>query len=142
MQGIRPINRPGWMGARGRRLRKLVGSKTWFKKKPVKIVKKGWVKKTNSKVVEVKEREIEAVMFVPCTRDSKLQKRLQELDDDFIKGGKDKRIRFIERSGTTLEQLLSKSDPWGGDGCTRDNCFQCQHGGGTGGGMPKRKRAL
>ena len=32
-EGRRPINRTGWMGQRKRRLQKLVGKGTWFKKK-------------------------------------------------------------------------------------------------------------
>ena len=39
----------------------------------------------------------------------------------------------MERSGQTLEQLLSRSDPWASQGCNRLDCFQCQHGGGEGG---------
>ena len=103
IKGLRPINRPGWMGARGRRLRKLIGNKTWFRKRK----KKGSDTKSRGKlgkkreVVKVKDvvcdRQIEAVMFVPYTRNSSLQKLLQETDDEFIRGGKSKIIRFVER---------------------------------------------
>ena len=45
---------------------------------------------------------------------------------------------FVERSRVTLEQMLSRSDPWGGDGCSRIDCFQCQQGGGNGGNARKK----
>ena len=72
-------------------------------------------------------------MFIPFTTGSKLQKLLQSTDNDYIRKGKNKRIKFVERGGSTLEQVLGKSDPWGGRGCPRPSCFQCQHGGGEGG---------
>ena len=81
-------------------------------------------------------REIEAVMFIPFTKDSKLQKLLQESDNDYIRGNNEKRIKFVERGGQTLEQVLGRSDPWGGNGCSRNSCFQCEHGGGR---LPERK---
>ena len=81
----------------------------------------------------MEDRDVEAVMFVPYTNGSKLQKLLQGSDDDFIKGSRNKRIRFVERGGQTLEQVLGRNDPWGGKGCSRLDCFQCQHGGGEGG---------
>ena len=34
-------------------------------------------------------------MFVPFTLGSKLHRRLQELDDDYLRGNKEKRIRFV-----------------------------------------------
>ena len=36
-----------------------------------------------------------------------------------------------------MEQILGRSDPWCSQGCTRGNCFQCQHGGGEGGDCQK-----
>ena len=56
-------------------------------------------------------RLVQTVMFVPFTTGFKLQKRLQESDDSFIRGGNDLRIRFVERSGQSLEQALGRSDP-------------------------------
>ena len=75
---------------------------------------------------EVMEREIEAVMFIPFTVGSKLQKQLQTEDNDYICSGHSKRIKFVERGGSTLEQILGRSDPWGANGCHRESGFQCQ----------------
>ena len=62
-----------------------------------------------------------------------MEPELQEEDDKFVMGGTGKRIRFVERGGQSLEQLLGRNDPWSGTGCSRSNCLQCQHGGGEGG---------
>ena len=80
-EGRRPINRPEWMGQRGRRLKKLIGKKTWFNKKRRKNLNQtGRYKKKltgkEKKEKEVMEREVEAVMFIPFTKDSKLQRKL------------------------------------------------------------------
>ena len=79
---------------------------------------------------KLEDREIETVLFVPYTEGSRLQKLIQQADDDFVKGGKSKRLRVVERGGQTLEQMLGRNDPWGGHSCPRNDCLQCQHGGG------------
>ena len=45
-------------------------------------------------VNDVKEREVEVVMFVPYTKNAKLQKALQETDDKYVQGTKNKRKKF------------------------------------------------
>ena len=35
------------------------------------------------------------------------------------------RVKIVERGGTTLEQLLVKSNPWAGGQCGRVKCMQC-----------------
>ena len=136
-EGKRLINRPEWIGRRKRRIQKVLGKSTWFKKKRKVTRSEGpnqnYRKNKPEAKNEVLEREIETVMFIPYTEGSRLQKELQEEDDCFISKGKQKRIKFIERGGQTIEQLLSRSDPWSGQGCSRIECFQCQHGGGEGG---------
>ena len=132
--GKRPINRPEWMGVRGRRLKRLIGNKTWFKmKKGKRKVGNKWKKKNKVLGGKLEDREVETVMVVPYTNCSKLQKEIQEADDNFVMGGTGKRLRIVERGGQSLEQILGRNDPWGGHGCTRTDCMQCQHGGGEGG---------
>ena len=109
-RGVRPINRPGHIGARTRRLKKLIGKKEWYKnKKNNKKREAGDNEKGHRKrveqVEEVKSRQIEAVMFVPFTKNSDLQRRLQQIDDTYISAGREQRIKFVERSGSgTLEE--------------------------------------
>ena len=33
-----------------------------------------------------------------------------------------KKIKIIERSGSQLNRLLTKSDPWGAEDCKRESC--------------------
>ena len=82
---------------------------------------------------EISEKEIEATLFVPYTPGSELCKIIQETDDEFVLGTRYKRIKVVERVGPTLEQILCKPSPWKFQGCTRNECFPCQHGGGAGG---------
>ena len=104
-EGRRPINRPEWIGRRKRRLQKILGKCTWFKKKRkprnVESLRNKNIKKVKDGVLE---REIETVMFVPYTDGSKLQRQLQTADDEFIAKGTQKRIKFVERGGQTLER--------------------------------------
>ena len=78
------------MGERTRRLRRLIGNKTWFRKKKRRVANgsRGGKNKIKDDVID---REIEAVMFIPYTImfipytiESRLQKLLQEKDDSFI----------------------------------------------------------
>ena len=73
----------------------------------------------------VRNRETEAVVFVPCTRGSRLQKELQAVEDQYILGTKKKRLRIVERGGTKLKDLLCKANPWGDQRCEREECFPC-----------------
>ena len=63
-------------------------------------------------------------MFVPYTINSGLAKELREAEEMLFKltGYK---LKIVERSGTTLEELLHKSDPWQGIDCERQGCILC-----------------
>ena len=56
---------------------------------------------------------------------------LQDEDDEFVLGSRLDRIRVVERLGPTLENLLCKGSPWKFRGCSRIDCFPCQHGEGA-----------
>jgi hypothetical protein len=60
------------------------------------------------------ENITEATIFVPATPRSSLKEALQKADDLFARAHGQPRIRFIERSGTTIMNELGKSDPWAG----------------------------
>merc|ERR1712059_218291 len=57
----------------------------------------------------------EGVVFVPSTPGSKLRKEVQK-----IKG-----IKFVERGGTTMRNLLVKSNPFTPTHCGREMCLPC-----------------
>ena len=61
---------------------------------------------------ELREKEIEAVLFIPYTPGSELCKLVQEVDDEFVLGTYHKRIKVVERVGPTLEDILCRASPW------------------------------
>ena len=69
---------------------------------------------------------IESVMFVPHTREGELKRRLTRMEENL---GLKNRIKYVERVGKCLGDMLIKKDPWAGD-CGRETCFLCTTGGG------------
>ena len=62
---------------------------------------------------EIPCKVVEAPVFIPYTRDSKLRKSLQALDDKLGKCLGSPSVRFVERcGGRTLTDLLGTSNPW------------------------------
>ena len=37
-----------------------------------------------------------------------------------------RRVKIIEKTGTQIQQLLTSSDPWETETCSRENCMVCQ----------------
>ena len=74
-----------------------------------------------------KLKEVETVVFVPATPDSILRKSLQEADEVICKTTNSPTVRFVERGGPTLMDLVGKNNPWSRDWyCPRPNCYPCQ----------------
>ena len=65
-------------------------------------------------------------MFVPCTPNSELVKRLRETDRRFREGSGIKRIKFVERRGRSLQDILVSGNPWSDQKCGRTKCMICQ----------------
>ncbi|KAL9976409.1 hypothetical protein ACROYT_G013708 [Oculina patagonica] len=101
LKGERPIHRPkGWR----RNKRETEKSKK----------KEDWYKKGGN----------EAVIFVPATPGSRLQKEYQrEIRDQGY------RIKVVEKTGTTLKAVLQKSDPFKRQRCGREDCLVCKQAG-------------
>ena len=132
--GGRKVNRPRWDGARERRFKKMAAKSSWFRSKKKKQGGTGkFGKKGEKKRGREEESDIEAVMFVPHTPGGLLAKLLQEEDDRFRKGTGMKRIKMVERGGRTVKDIVSKTNPWAGDGCERDDCLPCMGERGSGG---------
>ena len=58
---------------------------------------------------EHERAEVEAVIFVPSTPGGELVKRMQECDDNFREGTKEKKLKFVEiwiGSASTLEIIF------------------------------------
>lgn len=120
----------------------MIGKSTWYKRRrggraeQEKRKEKKWKKNKDMKK-KVSEKEVETVLFLPRTRDSKLSKKIQAVDDKFAKLQGMKRIKVVERVGRKLESILMRNDPWGGNECRRQECGIC--GGGEDG---KKGRCL
>ena len=126
------INRSEEEG-RGERLnKKLLGKTNWFKVKN-KNKSDNSETKTN-KIPNRKQRNVVtkeapapvvSVIFVPKTRGGILQKRLLDLEPGLsaISG---LRVRYVERGGVTMKQLLHRNNPWAGAPCYKsDSCLSC-----------------
>ena len=135
------------MGGEGERyVNKLLQKKNWYKnrKKEVSTVEdqnviegggKRQIKEVENKQYggdhskkrgEWEEQEPETVMFVPSTPRGELVKAMKEADNNFRKGTKIKPIKFIERAGISMTDMLLQSNPWGDMKCGREGCFVCR----------------
>ena len=75
--------------------------------------------------IEKKKREKPlTVLFVPRTWDGELSRRLKKKEQELEEAGMGMPIKFVERNGKTLNQILHKSDPWAGGECGRESCCQ------------------
>ena len=63
-------------------------------------------------------------MFVPHTTGSGLAKALRR-NEEYLQEITGNRVKIVEKSGTKIEDILTKTDPWKGLDCGRTNCFLC-----------------
>ena len=54
-------------------------------------------------------------------------KRLKETDRRFREGSGMKQIKFVERAGISVRDMLVTSNPWGDQKCGRGDCFICKN---------------
>ena len=66
-------------------------------------------------------------MFLPCTPRSELIKMVKEADREFRRGTEIKRIKFVERRGSSIADMLVSGNPWGDQKCGRVRCFICEN---------------
>ena len=76
----------------------------------------GEEKKMNTKII--------SVMFIPYTIGGKLAKQLRQAEEELGRKTGFK-IKIVERTGTKLEDMLHKSNPWQGQDCERPGCLIC-----------------
>ena len=67
----------------------------------------------------------ESVMFVPATPRSDLMRSLQSADRSFCKLYGRRPIKFAERTGRKLTDVLMSADLWGETACGRQDCLPC-----------------
>ena len=73
---------------------------------------------------EDKNKTIRAVMFVPFTKNSELAKLLRENEEKLEKMTRTK-LKIVERTGIKMVDLVTRSNPWQGQDCSRENCTLC-----------------
>ena len=105
-------NRPATQTATRRRFSRLCGRKNWFKltlegEKPK---ERGFKVKRPTKAQE--RAKIEAVMFVPYTQGGTLKQKLTQMEENL---GFNRRFKYVERVGVSMEATLVTKDPWAGD---------------------------
>jgi len=72
----------------------------------------------------VQRRENEAVIFVPATPNSQLQRKYQkEIKRQGFK------IKVVEKASIAIKRLLQRSDPCKPRQCEREDCLVCSTGG-------------
>ena len=76
--------------------------------------------KTEKKTVDVK-----SVIFIQQTKDSRLVRRLREVEER-LGESTGYRIKFVEKVGEKLVDLLCQSNPWKGNDCRREDCVLCE----------------
>ena len=65
-----------------------------------------------------------AVMFIPFTRNSGLARRYRQSEGN-MGALCDYRLKFVERAGRKISDILTTSNPWRGKDCERDRCVPC-----------------
>ena len=78
------------------------------------------------------------VLFVPKTPGGILAKLMREAEEEIEKLTGD-RVKVVERAGTMIKRILSKSNPWAGESCGRTECLVCRYE--EGGGDCMRRNA-
>ena len=73
----------------------------------------------------VRSGQPETVVFVPSTKGSLLKKRLQKADNIFATLHKTSAVRFVEKGGRKVAQIVGTPDPWSGTHCGRPGCAPC-----------------
>ena len=122
------LHRSAQEGEETRRKKKLLGKANWFKSKGRKnSFNKS--KRNDKKNISPETPEIVTVMFVSQTPRGELFKSLQKVENDMAKITGEK-IKFVERSGTSIKDIFHKSNPWSGGNCGRKECLPCLNGDG------------
>ena len=113
--------------------KKLLGKANWYKNKrkaedqAEEITSPTKSRRGNlGEKIQKEQEDIQwnSVMFVPYTWDGGLVKDLRAVE---IKMGPltGWRIKFVERAGVKMVDMLHKADPWQGADCKRDRCKLC-----------------
>ena len=125
------MNRPASIGLEERERQKILGNVNWLKKKGQVATRGGGMKSMRSgrarKDVRKMDEKVEGIIFVPCTPNGALAKRLQKVEDAFSRMMGIPRVKMVEKGGVKLSQKLIKKDPWTKTACGRSKCLPCSN---------------
>ena len=131
-----PMHREGRTTVLYRARKKILDKKMWYRKEREEgndTEKKGGGNKIKYNRGRDRQREhrkekekteIKSVVFVQQTKDSKLIKKLREAEEK-LGETTGYRIKFVEKVGEKLVDILCQSNPWKGNRCNRDKCLLC-----------------
>ena len=85
------------------------------------IVKKGKIEKSKNK----KAPETKTAIFVPQTANSLLAKMLRQ-EEAHLEKVTGYRVKYVEKSGQNIGNMLVSSNPWSGLDCGRQGCLLCE----------------
>ena len=71
-----------------------------------------------------KRMEVAGVLFAPRTDGGRLVERLRQ-QEEIISKQCGHRVKIVERAGSKLQDLLTRSDPFTGGDCGRPKCYPC-----------------
>ena len=136
-EGGRKVNRPRQDGEEERRYRRLAGKSSWFQgsRGGAKMKRPQMGRRRPTRRGNVKEKEIDTVMFIVHTPGDFLAKSLQKAEDKFVEKKPGGKVKMVSRGGSALQDILCNKNPWQKEGCGRQDCFIC--GSGNPGGCQK-----
>ena len=125
-------HREAWETESEREMKKLTGKSTWYlNKERVKPKSKHNLSRSRSTrggstshSSKRDERQPSAVLFVKRTPQGALTSELRRIEADLSKT-LTRKVKVVERCGTQLQALLTRSDPWSDEDCTRESCVVC-----------------
>ena len=138
-----PLHRSAQSTMASRHKKKILSKTTWFKnKKEEDNEREAGNRRPGSKSKKRLEKpegqgEVATVLFVERTWHGELARRLRQAETDLYNLTGDK-IKIVERTGTTLKDLLHNTNPWAGQNCGRKGCMICLRGGEGSGDCRKR----
>ena len=120
------LHRSAAEGQNSRIRKKLLGKQEWFldRQKEHNLGKtnnQNWSKRTQHGDLPPKASSSNTKDPVTVTV---LAKRLQKAENTIARST-GKRVKIVERSGTTVRRMLHSSNPWAGGNCGRNDCLSC-----------------
>ena len=126
-----PMHREGVKTLVTRTRKKILDKKMWYRREKEKEenerkkVRRQKGEEAHWRKTEKKTVEVKSVVFIQQTKDSRLVRRLREVEER-LGETTGYRVKFVEKVGEKLVDLLCQSNPWKGKNCMRGDCVLCE----------------